>query len=85
MSVPGKIYVNVSYDHHFNGNVSLYASHRREEGHHVYIHEDLVTKREELVTKLKGYAVHDDGCRKLFNPADDCTCGLSETLRKLEE
>lgn len=39
-----------------------------------YIHSD-------IVTKLKGYAVHDDECPM----GQDCTCGLSETLRKLEE
>ncbi len=37
--------------------------------------------RADLVDKLKGYAVHDDGCPM----GPDCTCGLTETLRKLGE
>lgn len=44
-----------------------------------YFHSD-------LVDELKGYAVHDRDCVSKFSDGVEisCTCGLTETLRKLE-
>lgn len=39
----------------------------------------------DALEKLKGYAVHDDGCRALWPESYNrkCTCGLTELLKEL--
>ena len=52
-----------------------------------YLHE-LTGRAADLIERLKGYAVHDDGCGDGWSTMDGgklpCSCGLTALIKEIE-
>ena len=52
------------------------------------LHAERITRAADLIERLKGYAVHDDGCGDGWSTMDNgklpCDCGLTALIKEIE-